>query len=308
MIERYDFMYLGQKLSDYGMVLCAPDSEPAFTGRTVDKGALTPHRDVVDFYNVQYSDTLIMNLKMIKDPCTNFSMDDFTLTWRDVHTLRSWLESSSDIVPLSVITTGDLPDVFFYGTFTDVQPFLNGQECVGLSAVFTCNAPYGFSNEVEFEIDVLGTKNSLTTTMSQTSALGYSFYEANLVPASNKWLFPIIEIHAMDGEAFAGTEVINLKSTDGFISKITLPAGKSCVTIDCAKKIVFDENNTIIPLSELGVVFEGEVSSVLSSNYIKFDWLKLRNGDDTVKTTVTNPAKVNKIILKMRYKFLIGGV
>lgn len=286
---RSNFKYNGKSLSDFQMKMYDPDADPQSVPRTIDKAAQNSAREVPNHYTTYRNDVLVHHFLIIKDPELYGSSHDLRLTDRDIHTLKSWLFSTTTPTELIVPIDDEEIDVSYFGVFTDVQYFMPVRKsCYGLQLTFTCNAPYGFSPLMSKRFNIT---SSDVSGEYQTNAVQF----AKMTP-------PTLIIKASSGNTFAGEtlEVTN-RDDEGRSMTITLPNGLHTVKVDCQSKIMTGiktvsnaDVETPLTLAELGVELFGtsidnDRSFQLLNLYGDLYWLNLLHGNNTLQFETTVP-------------------
>lgn len=291
-----NFHYNHFWLSDFGMSMYSPEDAPQFIGREIEKSDLSSIRKIPNHYAVRYTDVLTLSFLILKDAETHSSQEEFRLTGDEINQIRSWLESPGTPAPLLVIPYDNGTDVYYFGIFTNIQPFLVTQECYGLYLTFTCNAPYGFSSEI-------------TNTYEINSFVGD--IEGRFFNASSEqceYLKPIIKIYS--GNIFDGTEKITVKniSDNNHAMKLTMPKGISVLTIDCQRKNITDENGCLISLDDIGlsIPMAADYSYISADTHI-FYWLRFLYGENRLVFSTCSPNNISKIEIKARFAVKSGG-
>ena len=193
-----DFHYNNFWLSDYGMKMYDPEDTQQFIGREIDKSGLSPLRKVPSHYSVHYANVLTLSFLILKDTDICMKQEDYQLTGEEIHALRSWLESPDTPDPLLVLPYDGGDDVYYFGIFTDIQPFIAAHECCGLYLTFTCNAPFGFSSVISNTYKINSFVGDVEGSFQNASA------------EQRDYLKP--EIRIFSEAAFNGTEKIIIKN------------------------------------------------------------------------------------------------
>lgn len=289
-----DFIFRDRYLSEFGLIMANPESNDSFPEFDIDKGDISAVRSCPKHYGKHYTDVLKLNFLLIKDPCANNVQSDMVLSGEMIDSVRSWLESPSLPTKLVVFFESEPVRVNYYGTFTSVQPYLFNSECYGLSLTFTCNAPYGFSD------DVVRIYSDITDEFSDI----YTNYSSE----EFSYLYPKIIIDATSN--FDGSESISITnhSDADNLMNIKMPSGKSSITINCKEKSVVDSDGKAVPLSLLGVSPIGNgYNHLLSSDVVLFYWLRFLHGDNKLSFSTSSPDHFSKIELVTAYEIKSGG-
>lgn len=292
-----DFHYNNFWLSDYGMRMYASENTVQFVGREIDKSDLTSIRKTPNHYSVHYSDTKTLSFLILKDTCSYSYQKEYKLTGKEINTLRSWLESPKTPIPLYVLPSDDTGiNVYYYGVFTDIQPFLVNQVCYGLYLTFTCNAPYGFSEAIINTYKI----NSLV------GDIYGNFYSASTEQCD--YIYPIIRIYS--SSVFNGTEKISLKniSDNNSSMNLTMPKGVSILNIDCKNQSILDENGDLILLRNVrSDIPDKSEYSFLSVYPLYFYWIRFLHGENKLCISTLNENTISKIEIESRFAIKSGG-
>lgn len=288
-----DFCYNGSWLSNFGMKMFDPEKDYEFIGRECDRSDITAMRDVSNYYSTHYSDVLTLSFLAIKYDESYDNQAEMRMTGDEVNEVRSWLESSKRPAELLVLGMTD-DDTYYYGLFTDVQPYLIGQECYGLYATFTCNAPYGYSPVVKKSVRPTGASCSMT------------YY--NNSSEQNSFLFPAVTIYA--SSSFTGDETVSITNDNdgGRTMTLSLPEGASELTINCAGKFITKDNGVLVPMSDVGVSLSDMIQSdFISADSCIFNWLRLVYGKNKLSIVLEGGASISKIEVAAQHPVKSGG-
>ena len=152
-----DFEYAEKRLSDFGYVMCHINTESGL--RDVDIGCditfntvKNNHSSVQYITSSSYDNVYSMSFDIIKSKCDR-DRDDIYLTSEEVRRLITWL-NRREYRKLKLInaTNADM-SINYYGSF-NVKQIMNGDKIIGLSLIFTSNAPYGFADEIYLKYDI----------------------------------------------------------------------------------------------------------------------------------------------------------
>lgn len=291
-----DFYYNGHWLSDFGMMVFDPNDTQNFVGRTIDKGNITPVRQIPNHYSTYYSDVLTLSFLIIKDEETEYlTQEEKKLTGEDISYIRAWLESSKIPEKLFSPSEDDVVTTYYFGVFSNVQPFTVGNECFGLYLTFTCNAPYGFSDIYKKNVPLQNGAEK-TVTVSNYSA------------EHNEYAKPIIIIKSSSTFRDNNTIKITNVSDGNKFMLLTMPKNLTSITVDCQKKIIKDNNGNILPLNDVGLSLP--VSSeynFISSELYMFYWLRLLPDRNTLKILPSIGSTIQSVEIQARFVIKSGG-
>lgn len=290
-----DFKFGSSWLSDFSMRMYDSEDTPSFVTRNIEKGDITAQRAKPNHFTTTYSDALILNFFILKDDDVCETQEDFKLTGDEINYLRSWLESPRKPTELICLTEEDEFNVHYYGVFTSVQPYMIAGDCYGLNLEFTCNSPYGYSDEY------------LTTYTMQSGVTEYVKYYNNESAEKNEYVKPVLIINA-DGTFIGEQLTITNMSDDSNAMVLTLPSGLSKLVIDCEKKTIKDGSGNLLPLSAVGVTTpsSSDYNFISTESYL-FYWLSLVPDMNKLKFNLASSNKVKTIQISARYIIKSGG-
>ena len=285
-----DFIYENEYLSSFDLVTLESKEQQSFISREIEKSEITSVRPSPLHYGVKYSDVLKLNFFIGR----YLNNDIVKLKEEDINDIRSWLESPKYPQKLVVLTTSSNEDtIIFYGLFTEIQPYVVSGEYYGLYLTFTCNSPYGYSEDV----------NEVYKFPDNYSVFDGTFY--NLSAEKFEYLMPKITIESKS--VFGQNEILYIvnHNDNDRVMTITLPEGKSKIIIDCDEKIIMDENGILLTLSDIGVTTNVSASQFINS--ISFYWLSLVYGVNNLNFTATVNHTIKSITLSTKFAIKLGG-
>lgn len=291
-----DFYFDGHWLSEFGMRVYDPEDSQQFVSREIDKADITPLRPVPNHYSARYSDVITLFFLIVRDEEDEFlTQEESKLDGEVISYIRSWLESPKTPTHFISPTENDVVTTNYFGIFSNIQPYLIGQECFGLYLTFTCNAPYGFS-------DVY------SKTFSMQSGLTVSGYFSNYSAEYDDYLKPIIIIKA--GTTFGSNDTIKIQNVtdNNKFMLLKVPEGKSSITIDCEKKSIVDNEGNILSLSDVGLSLPiSDEYNFISAEMYSFYWLRLLPNKNNLLFTCEEYTTVRTVTISARYIIKSGG-
>lgn len=291
-----DFKYGNEWLSEYGLIMCEAEEGQQFVSRDIIKEEITALDPSPSHYNVAYNDALVQNFFVIKEAGLCGNQEDSKLSGDEIHFIRSWLESPKRPEELIIPIQEDEMTVHYYGLFTDVQPYTHNDECYGLLLTFTCNAPYGYSDYT----------TSVYSINSSARPVNGTFF--NLSAELKEYLKPTITIYSSD--VFDNGESITITNTSDNNKEmhITLPSGISKVTIDCDKKIIIGDEDSLLSMSDIGVTLpSNQNENIISTEFYLFNWFALVPKDNYLIFTPSSTNTIDRVEISVRYIIKSGG-
>lgn len=238
-----DFMFNGKWLSEFDMIMCLPEEAQQFATRNIERSEISMLRPTPNHFGATYSDTLELNFFITKHDIICKPQSEARLTGVEINRLMAWLESPKKPKELYLRAPENDMDVYYYGIFSSIQPYVLDDICYGLTLVFTCDSPYGFSSEKIRNINI-----NYAGTIS-TKILNES---ANL----EDYIYPIIKIYSQSTFPQNTTLTIINESDNNHGIKLTLPYNNEGLIVNSKKKLfyrVLDGSEYIVGLSSIGI-------------------------------------------------------
>lgn len=312
-----DFFYNNHWLSEFNCKIYDPEESQQFVSREIERGNITSLRSIPNHYSTRYTDVLTFHFLIIKDnENVYYTQNETKLNADEINTIRSWLESPKKPEKLSSKTGENESVINYYGIFTSINPFLIGQECFGLYLTFTCNSPYGFSNDEVITVDVTGlpiyseTNEELLEESGDVIIAEDTYATCIIINNSaeqNEFIKPIITI--ISNSVFVGETIeIQNVSDNNNLMRINLPYGKSSITIDCQKKKITDNNGEIVSLSEIGLTLPiSDEYNYISAELYSFYWLQLPYGRNIINIRFFGGYTASQVKFNTRNIIKSGG-
>lgn len=292
-----DFKFGDTWLSEFEMVMSSPEEDQQFAVRELDRAEITALRPAPNFYAMRYGETLELYASIIKESALCGSSDsDIFLSGDEIHYLRAWLEGPKVPTELILPSKEDEMTTHYFGVFTSVQPLLNEGVCYGLSLIFTCDAPYGYSDFIRKKVEFAdGAKTN-------------TFKFRTITSETEEYLRPVVTVHSPT--TFTGQTTVTITNTsdnDGVMS-FKLPSGKDTIVIDCQKKIVTDKDGNLIPMSAIGLTApSSSYYNFISADMHIFHWLSLVGGQNMLTVTLSESGDVDYVEIGTRFLIKSGG-
>lgn len=151
-----DFEFAGEKLSDYGMMVCSFDGGGGI--ETVSSGADIKFNQVkaigsnrFNLYSSTYEEALSATFQICKNPCRLKNQDEMELSIEEISAIQRWLCRKDGYKRFKLDKKG-FEHVYWNGTFSSKQIVLNDQ-ILGLELTIYTDAPFAFMDEVSTEYE-----------------------------------------------------------------------------------------------------------------------------------------------------------
>ena len=159
-MQMIDFEYNGERLSDFGLVICnfdgnSNDSQDIGNSISLNKFKAT-NADEYFATGYAYEDVFSVEFQAVKIGC---SVVDQYITDIEMNKIMRWLNRKTYCVFKPIYADDNFMDIYYKGTF-NVKPIKVGIDIVGLNLTFTTNAPFGFMSPTvsNFEFKTINDK------------------------------------------------------------------------------------------------------------------------------------------------------
>lgn len=141
-----NFLYDNERLSDYGMILCKFDNDSLETvsvgNNLIFNTVKTNRSDRNLLTGITYDEPLSATFQICKDNCHN---EDLSISSEELTSLLRWLSRRDGFHKFKIYQEG-YEEVFFYGSFNNIQELKIGGILYGLELTFVTDSPYGYED------------------------------------------------------------------------------------------------------------------------------------------------------------------
>lgn len=145
-----DFEYDGQRLSEYGCIVCHISSSPDLN--TVNMGSQItfntinlPQKNKFKIMSTQYSEAYTTTFEIGKFNCN--TDEDHVFTQEEISGLMRWLNKKQYNKFKMIYNNDNFDNIYYMGTF-NVQMITYGGNVIGLELTLQTNAPFGYYEPV----------------------------------------------------------------------------------------------------------------------------------------------------------------
>lgn len=156
-----DFIFDGEKLSDYGYMLCSFDSDTIETipiSTSNFNEIKSPLSDASHKISVEYSENLSKTIQIMKKNCID--NDQYEITDEEISAMTKWL-CRKEYKWFQWINK-DIACQNFYEVYFRLSKIEIAGMCVGLELSIISNRPYALSPVIEISKTITSTDNLLT--------------------------------------------------------------------------------------------------------------------------------------------------
>lgn len=199
-----NFEYAGEKLSDYGMILCKFDSsggiETVSSGSDITFNQIALNRGSRFFIGSStYESPLTTTFQICKNPCTAKTQDEMAISSAEISALQRWLCRKNQYHKFKINKEG-FEHIYWNATFSTKQIELNGQ-VIGMELTLYADAPFAYMDEITVIEDC---SNSLT----------FDLYD---ISDEEGYIYPDMEIKINESGDFRLENNLDKESTGRFL-------------------------------------------------------------------------------------------
>lgn len=225
------FIYNNIDSTTFDLYLVSPDADPDYTlslSRKLITGETTKFRESPNHLSTKYDGTLEINFMVVKNPDL-YSGFERIINRTELRKINAWLTSPQLPKELYFVDSKSHEEqIYYFGVFTSVEPFVVAGEIYGLQLTFTCSSSFGYSELMTYTC----ANGEAITIMNTSDELESSYY-------------PVFQITP----AATGTVTITNRSVDKSIT-LNVKAGNTII-MDCRNTTIYDKAG-IIRYSDLG--------------------------------------------------------
>lgn len=173
-----DFEYNGQRLSDYGCMICCIDTSPGvetvsigsqLTLNTVRPAGLHKFR----LLSTQYDSAYTVTFQVAKAGCPN--QDDTEIRESELSDMMRWLQRKEYHKFKAIYSNGEYANTYYMGTF-HIQAIRACDQVIGLELTLQTNAPFGYYEPTEYYMELPDSESSYTV-FDHSDEIGYLYPE-----------------------------------------------------------------------------------------------------------------------------------
>ena len=176
-------------------------------------------------------------------------MDEIVFSEEEIDEINSWLTAADYPTLLHIYDDfdEDLSMVFnkydYFGIFTDIESHSESGQIVGLTATFTTNAPFAWSEEYHQSFTIVG-----------EGAISLNVHTSE----RKREIYPKIEISPSIGGSVARVNISITNHSDNN-KTLSMSVVKDKITIDSEYSTIKDEYANLLSFEDLGIDDVGEI-------------------------------------------------
>ena len=152
-----DFEFNGQRLSDFGCMICSFNSAGL---ETVTMGSNlsinTVNRPMLNRFSImasKYEEPFTTTFQICKHVCERYNLGTQNMEDYLVSQLMRWLNKKNYCKFKMIYSDGKCSDMYYRGTFLNIQMIKLNEEVVGMELTFQANAPFGYYEPLEYYME-----------------------------------------------------------------------------------------------------------------------------------------------------------
>lgn len=151
-----DFEYAGEKLSDYGMIICDFNSggelETVSSGSDITFNQIALNKSNRFFIGSSiYETALTTTIQICRNPCMANSQKEMTISTTEISALQRWLCRRNQYYKFK-IDQEDYENIYWNATFSAKQIELSGR-IIGMELTLYTDSPFTYMDEVVIETE-----------------------------------------------------------------------------------------------------------------------------------------------------------
>lgn len=160
-----DFLYDGVKLSSLGYLVgsaVTSNNESASAGSKLDlQTVMNRGNNINQIITAQYNETITATFDIVKISCN--SEDKGIVEDKEISYIMRWLNRTTNYKFQPIYNDSTFPDVYFMGTFTEINTIQKGGNVIGFTITFVANTPYGYADYKDQIFELYIPSESATT-------------------------------------------------------------------------------------------------------------------------------------------------
>ncbi len=207
-----DFIYAGERLSDYQMMLCRFDGgsgEAVSAGSNLNFNTVRPAgSDRFFLANTSYEEPLTTTFQICKNRCHTL---DMSIKPEELSALLRWLGRKDGYHKLKLYQP-DYENLFFIGSFHNIQEIKTGNCIHGLEITFLSDSPYAYMDTVELDFTAdQSNPHTIVNLSHETGHLYPSVFSCKCLSSGNLQITNSIENRTTEIKNCVKDEIITLQ-------------------------------------------------------------------------------------------------
>lgn len=161
-----DFEFNGQRLSDFGCMVCEFDSvglETESIGNVMTINSLSRSKiNKFDFIDSKYEEPFTKTIRIGKHACERYNLGNQEFDEYLIAHIARWLLKKRYCKFKMIYSDGKCLDMYHRGTFVDPKVLRIGERVVGMEFTFKANAPFGYYDDLDFYMNLSNMSDTFT--------------------------------------------------------------------------------------------------------------------------------------------------
>lgn len=263
-----NFKFNGRVSDEFDIILCKIDEVSSGMSREIIKSEKTKYRAKSNHFGTKYSDDLVFNMTVMKNPCGT-KQADMRFTSSEIRAINAWLTSPQYPQSLKIFSDYYQEDIEYFAIINDVTTESEGY-VYELTFSVTCDTPFGWSTKY--------IKNITSTSAGTTAVTIY-----NTSDEYEGYVYPVIEVTPTQ----KGTISIESVTEKRTLSFTGLKNNK--IIIDSEKRKFLNSANTLVTFQSIGI---DDVDQIYLPKLLYGKNVWNVKGDANITITYREPRKV----------------
>lgn len=190
-----DFTFSGRKFSDLSCEYIPANFNNEMDislalERNMDSGETNKYRTEANYFGDTWSDTLTLELHIIKNPGVYPTQEAQSITRSEVREITKWLTSSHypEWIAFNLPSGSEDDATHYRGWFRNIETLSVDDKIYGLKLYFECTTPFGYTNNIT-NIKKVTTYDNLTVANNSDETQNYCYPAVTITPHENGQIF-----------------------------------------------------------------------------------------------------------------------
>ena len=186
-----DFEYAGERLSDYGMIICSFDGgkgiETISSGSDITFNQIASNKGNRFFIGSStYESALTSTFQICKNSCLAKTQDEMSISLAELSAIQRWLCRKNQYNRFKIIQDG-FENIYWNVTFSAKQVELNGR-IIGMELTLYADAPFAYMDELTIDVDCSENLTFDIYDMSDEEGYIYPNMEITILEDANRFV------------------------------------------------------------------------------------------------------------------------
>ena len=181
-----DFVFDNVKLSMLGYIVgsaVTSNNDSSSAGSKLELNTIMNRGNHINqIISASYNEPITATFDIIKHACNNNAYE--TVEDTEISYMMTWLNRTEYCTFYPIYDDLSLPNIFFKGTFTEINTIQIGGNVIGFTLTFTASTPYGFADYEDNEFEFMS-GNKQFIFYDQSDEYGYHYPDKIIITNKN---------------------------------------------------------------------------------------------------------------------------